>query len=474
MTDLLLSTWVVFYTVFLALFLFGVTVFVHELGHFLAARRCGLVVKAFSIGFGRALFQWEREGVVYKIGWIPFGGYVALPQLDPEGMEKIQGGEAGESWPEVSPWKKIVVAVSGPAGNVLLALVLALMIWVIPGGEAGAQARPLVGRVEPGSPADQAGVRAGDELLAVQGTRVKSWYDFQVELLLQNREMVSLSLRRDAGELVLDVPIAEGSDGLRQIDGVEPAVPALFGAVTPGGPAAQAGIRAGDLAVFFDGEPVLGWDHFTALVQEAEPGRAVSITVERAGERNEVSLIPEYMAEYDRVMIGVQLGGTGLPWMRYRNPLDQLKYDALAIVRVLRALVTPAEARQAAGGLGGPIAIFSMLTLSIRMGLLNTLGLIRFLNVNLAVLNLLPIPVLDGGHIVFSLWHGITGRRVHTRVQTILVNLFAILLIAAMVLLSIKDIDRSVDVRGRIERFRGARDVPVEQVDSPAPEPEEP
>jgi regulator of sigma E protease len=132
-----------------------------------------------------------------------------------------------------------------------------------------------------------------------------------------------------------------------------------------------------------------------------------------------------------------------MPWMLYKNPVDQLRYDALAIVRVLKALVTPAEARQAAGGLGGPIAIFSMLTMSIKMGLVNTLGLIRFLNVNLAVLNLLPIPVLDGGHIVFALWHGITRRRVNVKVQTALINLFAVLLIGAMLVLSFKDIDRT-------------------------------
>ncbi|MEI8205783.1 MAG: site-2 protease family protein [Kiritimatiellales bacterium] len=88
MADFLLTCWTVFYTVFAALFLFGVTVFVHEFGHFIVARRCGLVVKTFSIGFGRAIFKWEKDGILYKIGWIPFGGYVALPQLDPEGMEK--------------------------------------------------------------------------------------------------------------------------------------------------------------------------------------------------------------------------------------------------------------------------------------------------------------------------------------------------------------------------------------------------
>lgn len=461
MSDLLIHGWTLFYTVFLALFLFGVTVFVHELGHFIVARRCGLVVKAFSIGFGHALFKREHNGVVYKIGWIPFGGYVSLPQLDPEGMEKLQGEHPEEPLPDASPWQKIAVAFSGPVGNLILAVLLALAIWLIPGGEAGASVRPLVGRIDAGSEAYAAGLREGDELLAVNGATIKSWYEFSVETLLQNLDRVALDVRRGGEALTLEIPLTRNDDGTRAMDGVQPAVPCLFGAVTAESPAARAGVRRGDLAVLFDGHPVIGWEHFTTLVQAASPGHPVVMTVDRDGQMIELTVIPEYHAEHNRILIGVQLGGSGLPWMFYKKPLDQLKYDALAIVRVLRALVTPAEARQAAGGLGGPLAIFGMLTFSIRMGLLNTLGLIRFLNVNLAVLNLLPIPVLDGGHILFSLWHGLTRRPVHAKVQAALVNVFAILLIGAMLLLTWKDIDRTTGWTRRLERARAERVEPI-------------
>ncbi|MDK2857029.1 MAG: regulator of sigma protease [Verrucomicrobiota bacterium] len=443
MADSLFHIWTVFYTVFLALFLFGITVFVHEFGHFLVARRCGLIVKTFSIGFGHAVFKWERDGILYKIGWIPFGGYVALPQLDPEGMEKIQGGESGESYPGVSPWKKIAVAVSGPLGNILLAALLAIAVWLMPGNEAGTQLRPIIGNIETNSVAYAAGLRKGDEIIAVNGKPVTNWYDFSVETMLKSSETVVLDVRSTAGERQLIVPVTPNEDGMRTVEGITPAVSCLFGAVTSGGPADRAGVQPGDVALSFNGVPVLDWVQFTELVQAAEPGLPAVLVVERDGEKVELSIVPEYNEEYKRIMVGVQLGGSGMPWMLYKNPVDQLRYDALAIVRVLKALVTPAEARQAAGGLGGPIAIFSMLTMSIKMGLVNTLGLIRFLNVNLAVLNLLPIPVLDGGHIVFALWHGITRRRVNVKVQTALINLFAVLLIGAMLVLSFKDIDRT-------------------------------
>lgn len=452
MADFLFQLWTVFYTVLAALFLFGITVFVHEFGHFIVARRCGLVVKTFSIGFGHALFKWEKNSILYKIGWIPFGGYVSLPQLDPEGMEKIQGGESKETFPEVSPWKKIAVAVSGPLGNIVLAGLLAVAIWLIPGNDAGTQIRPIIGSIETNSAAYAAGLRQGDEITAVNGAAVKNWYDFTVETLLKNSDVAAFSLQDGR---TLNIPVVKIETGERIIEGIEPAIPCLFGAVTKGSPADRAGVKSGDKALLLNGIKILGWEHFTELVQAVDPGVPSAITVERNGETLSLSIVPEYNAEYKRIMIGVQLGGSGMPWMLYKNPLEQLKYDALAIVRVLKALVTPEEARQAAGGLGGPIAIFDLLTMAIRMGLVNTLGLIRFLNVNLAVLNLMPIPVLDGGHIVFALWHGITRRKVNVKFQAALINICAVLLIGAMLLLSFNDMDRKFQIKKFFGRLSG-------------------
>ena len=460
MAESFMHGWTVCYTVFAALFLFGITVFVHEFGHFIVARRCGLVVKTFSIGFGRAIFKWEKDGILYKIGWIPFGGYVALPQLDPEGMEKIQGGESNETFPEISPCKKIAVAVSGPLGNIVLAVLLALALWLIPGNDAGTQIRPIIGSIETNSAAYAAGLRQGDEITTVNGAAIKNWYDFTVEALLKNSDTVALDVRNAGVEKQLRIPVVKIESGERIMEGVKPAIPCLFGAVTAGSPADRAGVKSGDVALALNGVSVLGWEHFTEMMQAAKPDVPAELTVERKGETLALSITPEYNAEYKRIMVGVQLGGSGLPWMLYRNPVDQLKYDALAIVRVLKALVTPAEAKQAAGGLGGPIAIFTMLTMSIKMGLVNTLGLIRFLNINLAVLNLLPIPVLDGGHIVFALWHGITRRKPNLKVQMVLTNMFAVLLIGAMLILSFNDIDRKF----QIKKFFGKLSGQTEQV----------
>jgi len=447
-TDFLLSAWTVFYSVVLALFLFGITVFVHEFGHFIVARKKGLVVQTFSIGFGKAIWKWEKDGIVYKIGWIPFGGYVALPQLDPEGMERIQGAEEGEGFPEVSPWKKIAVAFAGPIGNIIFAIVLALAIWLIPGDDAGTQVRPLIGGIETNSAAYASGLREGDEILRVNGAAVNNWYEFSVETLLQSSDSVALTVRAEGAEKELSVPVTDVGGGARIVDGVSPAVPCVFGPVSDDSPAEQAGIEKGDEALTFNGAAILGWMHFTELVQAMEPGETAALTVDREGEELALSIAPEYNEEYERMMVGVRLGGgSGMPWMLYKNPIDQLKYDALAIVRVLQALTDPDEAPQAAKGLGGPLAIIEMFMIAISMGLVNTLGFVRFININLAILNLLPIPVLDGGHIVFSLWHGITRRKVNAKMQAVLIQICAFLLIGAMLLITFNDIDRKLHIK---------------------------
>jgi len=452
MLDSLLSVWTVVYTLGLAFFLFGLTVFVHEFGHFIVAKKCGLKILTFSIGFGKAIWQWKKDGIVYKIGWIPFGGYVALPQLDPEGMERIQGGDPVKCSP-ISPWKKIAVAVAGPLGNILFAVLLAVVIWLVPGTQAGSQIRPVLGTVETNSAAFASGLRVGDKILAVNGTAVNNWYEFSVETLLQSDETVGLTIRSGESKKELIVPVAEVEGGARIVEGILPVIPCVFGAVTSDSPAERAGLQVGDEVLAFNGVPVLGWDHFTELVQSMEQESSVILLILRGDEQISLSVSPEYDEEYKRLMVGVRMGGGSLPWMLYKNPVDQLKSDALAIVRVVKALSSRDESKQAAKSLGGPVAIFGMLMFSIKTGLLNTLGLIRLININLALLNLLPIPVLDGGHIVFSLWEGVTRRKVNAKVQAVLINFCAILLIGAMLLVTFNDIDRKLHIKQFFGKF---------------------
>jgi len=477
MIEFLTSAWTVAYTLALALFLFGLTVFVHEFGHFIVARWCGLKILTFSIGFGKAIVQWERAGIKYKIGWIPFGGYVALPQLDPSGMEKIQGkeqdgeeipeepsgiapqedGEESESFPPISPWKKIAVSVAGPVGNILFAIVLAWAIFLSSDQPILEETAAVIGQVDETSVAYEKGIRLGDTVIAVNGKAVNSWYDFAVESLLAETEnIVELTLVCSNTTKTVSVEVADLETTGRVVDGVDQAIPCLIGTVTKDSPAERAGLQAGDILIQFNGVEVIGWSHFTELVQDT-PLREVPVVVQREGRSIPLFLMPEYNEEYERVMVGVTLGDFRM------RPMDQLKNDASMIVRVLQGLVTPRESGKVAKNLQGPVGIFSMLMMAIQTGFWTTFGLIRLININLALLNLLPIPVLDGGHIVFALWEGVTGRRVNVKMQMILVNACAILLIFAMLLITFNDLDRRLNIKEFFGRLLPGQTEQVEE-----------
>jgi regulator of sigma E protease len=436
----------VFDVIILVLF-FGASIFIHELGHFLVAIKLGLVVDAFSIGFGPAIWKKKINGIDFKIGYIPLGGYVALPQLDPSGMATVQGtNENGENvtqreLPEISPIKKIAVAVAGAAGNIVLAVVFACIIWLSPAAITY-KGSATINSVKKESPAYAAGLRPGDEILAVNGKKVSTWNDVNVELLLAGgSDSIKLLVASGKDEHTVDAPVKmhEGAK-IAVIDGiVRQSTPCILKRILPDSSAEAAGLQENDIVKSLDGIPVTDASSFIELVAE-RGGKQVPIVVERNGKELTLTVEPKYNEEEKRALIGVWPTDLIFPWMQEKLPLAQLKADASGIMRLLKALVTPKESRQAAEGLGGPVMIIAALWMAIKISIFNAIGFLRFLNVNLAILNLLPIPVLDGGHIVFALWELVTRRKVHAKVVNILVNVFAIILIAVFLLLTFRDV----------------------------------
>ena len=449
----------IFLSILAMLFLFGITIFVHEFGHFIVARKCGLVVETFSIGMGPALWRKEIGGVTYKIGAFPIGGYVSLPQLDPEGMEKIQGENENDrkKLPEISPWKKIAVAASGPLCNVVFGILLAWIVYIASYKLPTLKEQlPMIGVVAEDSEAYAKGIRPGDIITKVNGKPVDTWHNFLVEGLLQSGKdmQIDLSVKNADEERTLRLKTFEpGNDDATIVKGIGQAIPCLLGAVEKDSPAEKAGLKASDIVVEFNEETDRDWYHFTDIVQSAT-NQTVSIAVKRDGQRIETEITPEYNEKYERIMVGVGLGS-------FRTkPMDQVKNHAFMVFRVLKGLVTPKESGTVAKNLSGPVGIFNLLWNMIQIGFVAALSFTCMININLAILNLLPIPVLDGGHICFSLWEGITRRRVPAKVISILVQIFAVLLIGAMLLLTWRDF-------GRV--FKKA---PTEQVDKPAEKPE--
>ena len=446
-------------SIVLAVVLFSLAVFVHEFGHFLAARLLGMRADVFSIGFGPALWKRTFRGTEWRFSAIPFGGYVSLPQLDPEAMKGIQG-DHGASLHPAPPWKRIVVAFAGPLGNLVLAFCCAAAIcWFAPADATGAST--TVGLVVPGSAAHEAGFRPGDRILAVNGNDVRSWSDFIVESYLGGgtNDAVTVSVNRAGQALDLSARLDTQPDPNEKvyiIGGLTPGPVYLgVGEIVPGSPAEAAGLRPGDVILTVDGEP-LG-DDPARLTDRPDPAAPVSLTflpadAPKGSEPRALTLVPaplpaqpgeDAATAQPRLGVVIQPYVKGhLQWMAERGIWAQLRADAMSVVRLLKALTLPkaeGEAGRAASGLGGPIMIFGIFVQVIQNGLWVSLGFLRLICVNLALLVRRPLPVLDGGHILFSLYAIVRRKEPSARFVGILTNVFVVLLLLLFAVLIYRD-----------------------------------
>ncbi|MCE9615629.1 MAG: RIP metalloprotease RseP [Lentisphaerae bacterium] len=442
---------------------FGVSIFIHELGHYLVARWCGLQVDTFAIGFGPAIWKRTYGGVIYKIGIFPIGGYVALPQLDPSGMSRIQGAaETGASpaeaslpnLPAIAPWKKILVSVAGAVGNVILAFIMAWAVYLIGMPAGPAERSSLVGFVDTKGAAYEAGLRVGDTILSVNGVPVHKWSDVPMEVVYH--QMVELRVRTAAGEeRTISVATEKGALGAQQLPGVDGPSLCLVQRADPAMAAGKAGIKQGDVIVKFAGQDVFSRGHLIQLVQASE-GRPDDIVVRREGPEGVQLLTLNVTPAKDpegRVRIGVEFNLVAVEHdtvVRPR-PLEQIKSHALLIFRFLEALTTPKQAKAASTAVGGPVAILVSYWYIVKTSPMLAIWFTGLLNINLAIINLLPIPVLDGGHICFSLYEMIRRKPMHPKLVSALVNAFAFLLIGLILLISVRDVDRFTPV-GKLVR----------------------
>ncbi|MGA0334239.1 MAG: site-2 protease family protein, partial [Kiritimatiellia bacterium] len=321
------------------LLLFGGTVLVHELGHFLTAKWFGLRIDAFSIGMGPALWQKKINGVVYKISLLPIGGYVALPQMDITGSAFENEEAKAGTLQQVAPWKRIVIALAGPFMNVIAAFILATIVWVVgkPSDPGPGPAR--IGRVLEESPAYQAGLREGDLVRSINDDRIHFWADLQISAML-NQQLDMKVIRQGEVVNLYDIPTSVDRFGFRRILGVGPEESDLLyvgvHAVLPGSPAEAAGVRAGDRLVSINGIEVTDGNVFAEEVARSE-GSPLALEVRGKDEKENrsLSLAAEWDETAERWLIGISMQGefeTVHP-----TPLSQIRYFQGSIFRTLKA-----------------------------------------------------------------------------------------------------------------------------------------
>jgi regulator of sigma E protease len=420
-------------------FVIGVLVFVHELGHFLAARRVGVRVLAFSVGFGPRLLGFTRGGTEYKIAAIPLGGFVKMAG---ETAEDPRSG-ASDEFLSKSKWERFQVLIAGPAMNLVLAVVV---LWgvLLQGADLPAyrDMPPVVGALEADAPARKAGVLVGDRILRVDDRSVETWDDFLITIAGKARREVTLLVDRSGQqERVSVVPTAEGKYEIGDI-GVLPNTHPHIRSIVSGEPADKAGLKAGDVVLAVDGEIVSFSRQISELISKHE-GRAITIRVSRNGHEQDVRLTPVKRAEKSwAIGIGISDQLTHVDpgvFEALKMSVVQNWEATLLIFRTLGGLFTgETSPRQ----LMGPVGIASLSGESAQAGIIPLLGLLASISLNLGLLNLMPIPVLDGGHILILLLEGIARRDFSMRVKERLLFAGVVLLMLLMVTVIYNDLTR--------------------------------
>ncbi len=422
------------------LVLIGVMILVHELGHYWAARWFDVRIDVFSFGFGPRLFGVRRGETDFRVSAILFGGYVKMAGEQP-GDEHIDDPRA---FLAKSRWKRLIIAGAGPAMNIVLAVAVLTSLYMVkyPKVPPSAQ-RGIIGHVDPGSPADRAGLKEGDIIVKLDNRIDPTWEDIVLKEVASAGQPLQTKIERNGNTFWTTVtPRLDERTGLGTA-GWEDLIDIEVGSVTPGMPADKAGLRPGDLLVSADGAPLRS-RYRLHEVMKAGNGKPVVIEYERHGERRLVTIQPAY-AGIDgptRWMIGV------LPQPRMimtqlsfpdaiRESVRQNVKSATLIYQFLRGIV---EQRMSAKSIQGPIGIARLSGDAAREGPFAFFGLMAMVSLNLAIFNLLPIPILDGGVIVMLLVEMVMRRDLSLRVKEAVFKLGFVFLMAVMVFVLYNDI----------------------------------
>ena len=447
----------------LVVMFFNVMIFVHELGHFLAGKWRGAYIDRFQIWFGKPIWSKKIGGVTYGIGWIPAGGFVSLPQM--EDMEMVEGEavkpdeEARKKMKPMKPLDKVIIAAAGPIFSLLLAYFFAVFVWVLGKPEAELPGT-TIGYVVPNTPAAEAGLLPGDKITAIDGKPVTKWMGnmegVRELIALSENEKIRFSIERPAGdgsvekrEIDCGYRLPETSwwerTGLRQV-GVAPSSPTLVKSVLPGSPAEQAGLCPGNTIVAAEGKPV-----YTPAALDTEKGVTLHLTVRgKDGTERAVELTPAIPPNWQGKEGAFPL--SGIVWaarlktsMEHPTPQAQVNESFALMWKTLKKIAAP-KSNIGMEHLSGPVGIGTYLydMLTAPSGILLALWFAVVLNVNLAVLNILPLPIVDGGHVVLGTLEMVLKRPVQGRILTAIQYAFFFVLIGFFLFVTFKDVGSAV------------------------------
>ncbi len=420
-------------------FVLGVLIFVHELGHFMMARRIGVRVITFSLGFGPKLFGFRRGDTEYCVSAIPLGGYVKMAGENPDDARS----GASDEFLSKTKWQRFQVLVMGPVMNLALAfIVMALVLYQGAQVPAFEQEPVVVGSLTDQSVAKAAGVLPGDRIVAVDGEPVETWERFQMAVVGKAKREVSFAIDRAGGPVEIRmVPAAQGKYEFGDV-GVMPVMHPQISAITRDSPAAESTLEPGDVVLGAAGEAGVSRDRLVEIIK-AHEGQPIVLDVRRAGSPLQVPVTPRKVG--GTVIIGAQLSA----WEQRTidpGPVEALKMSAVQnwtwaklIVQTLGGLFTrDTSVKQ----LMGPVAIADLSGTAAQQGWVSLFSLMAMISLNLGLLNLMPVPVLDGGHIAILAMEGVSRRDFSMKVKEKMLLAGFVLLVMLMVTVIYNDLTR--------------------------------
>ncbi|MEJ2580097.1 MAG: RIP metalloprotease RseP [Acidobacteriota bacterium] len=434
------------------IFVIGVLITIHEAGHFAMARLLGAPVEVFSIGFGKRLWGFERGGTDYRISLVPLGGYVRIVGLGPDESDVVGDGAAET---ELLPrWQRTLILLAGPLTNIIAAVAFVALAFMI-GVEVSAylDEPPVVGWLDPGSGAEIAGIHEGDRVTAVAGEPTETWRELEVALLTSGGGVVGLTIERDG--VVSTVPVTLGVDHLYGfgVSGIKPFLEPII-QIRPGAPAASAGVLTGDRIVAVNGNPITQYYELPILI-EPHAGEEIRLEIVRGDQRKSIELTT--MNEAGKGKIGVvPLFPTVVETLGFfpaiRAGFVECHRMTIQTFQVIGRLLTrKASIRQ----VSGPVGIAQISGEAARSGIEALIMLMGIISLQLGIFNLLPIPILDGGHLTVIAVEALLGRDLPLKVKERILEVGFYLLILLMVVVLFNDIIRIVPENVRQFIFRG-------------------
>jgi len=433
-------------TFFAIIFVFGVLVIIHELGHFLAAKWMGVRVEKFSIGFPPTIFTKKIGETNFSVGAIPLGGFVKMSGFVDESMDDNITG-ADYEFNSKPIWRRIVII----SGGVIMNLILAVILLAYLNFSQGEQILPYttVGVVGENGIAQKIGFQVGDKILSINGKPVYSWNDVQEQFVNNLNSDIDFKIMRDGNEKTLKFKKKWFSDEKGEYLDIDPLIPAKVGMVQNDMPASDLGLQKADEIVLIDGQPISGWQQMTEVIR-AHPGKELNIAWIRGGDTLRGAIIPQTfeekvaedsIANIGKIGIGYyyehkQVGFGRAIVAGFENTYNLIILNAKGLWWVISGVKSAKEV------VGGPIMIAKMAGEAAAAGWTQLLYLIAALSAILAFFNILPIPALDGGHLVFLIIEAIIGRPVPINVKIKVQQVGMAILLALIIFIFYVDIKR--------------------------------